>query len=188
MPLIIAADIKLAEREAVRHEVYFLAANSRDSVKVRENRLEVKKLRETNASGVELWSPALVARFPVASDLLAPVWDAWRVARPEHAASLPSLSHLLNDFVAKMPSVRAVIVTKERARLTLPECRGEHAIVWVDGTRLETIAVEDEDPGRVLAAATRLGLTRLPNTSYPRALKAALGLPELSDSPIPEHI
>lgn len=187
-PMLAAGGVALEGRDSVRHEVYFLSANSRDNVKVRDNRLEVKRLCETNSDGLELWTPALTARFPIAYERLHALWDAWRVPAPEHAGGLRSLSNLLNDCVSHIPSVRTVIATKERARFAVGDCRGEHVVLWIDGTRLESIAVEDEDPSRVLAAAHRLGLTRMPNTSYPRALKAALGLPEFVDNPTPEHV
>jgi hypothetical protein len=38
-----------------------------------------------------------------------------------------------------------------------------------------TVAVESEHPDRVLATVRNLGLASLPNTSFPRGLKALAG-------------
>ena len=47
----------------------------------------------------------------------------------------------------------------------------------VDGTAMRTVAIEDVDAEKVVAAVRSMALDGLPNTSYPRALKQLLGLP-----------
>ena len=46
-----------------------------------------------------------------------------------------------------------------------------------NGTRVRTVAIEDEDPERVMAAVRAMELDRFPNTSYPRGLRRLIGRP-----------
>ena len=46
-----------------------------------------------------------------------------------------------------------------------------------NGTRVRTVAIEDEDPERVMAAVRLMELDRFPNTSYPRGLRQIVGRP-----------
>jgi hypothetical protein len=50
-------------------------------------------------------------------------------------------------------------------------------VVVADDHRARTIAVESEDPARVDAVRHKFGLVDLPNESYPRGLKALVGMP-----------
>ena len=45
-----------------------------------------------------------------------------------------------------------------------------------DGLNVETVAIEDEDPEKVIAAVRSMRLDGFPNTSYPRGLKRLIGL------------
>lgn len=176
-----AANVTLDARDALRNETYIVSTRTDAGVKVRNGHLELKMLRERDGTGLELWEPVLVRAFPLPADLVGPLWQALGVPRTRPAEELRSLDELL-DVVARMPSLRAVSVAKERARFELPECRGEHAVVWIEGKRVETVAVEDADPHRVLKAAGRLRIAHLPNTNYPRALKTMLGIGDADHS------
>jgi exopolyphosphatase/guanosine-5'-triphosphate,3'-diphosphate pyrophosphatase len=69
-----------------------------------------------------------------------------------------------------------VDVHKERMRYALGGCLAELTQVRADGKTTRTIAIESEEAERVTATVRELGLESRPNTSYPRALKALLGL------------
>jgi hypothetical protein len=45
-----------------------------------------------------------------------------------------------------------------------------------DGKPIRTVAIELEDPARVLAAVREMSLEQFENISYPRGLKRLLGL------------
>jgi len=47
--------------------------------------------------------------------------------------------------------------------------------VAADGKPTRTVAIEHEDPARVLAAVREMSLDRFENISYPRGLKQLLG-------------
>ncbi len=68
-----------------------------------------------------------------------------------------------------------VEASKQRCRYTVDGCTAEVTVVGTDLGTAHTIAVESEDPDRVVAMVTRLGLESLPNVSYPRWLRMLLG-------------
>jgi len=45
-----------------------------------------------------------------------------------------------------------------------------------DGAKVRTVAIEDADPVKVIAAVRAVGLDRYSNTSYTRGLKEIMGL------------
>jgi exopolyphosphatase/guanosine-5'-triphosphate,3'-diphosphate pyrophosphatase len=47
--------------------------------------------------------------------------------------------------------------------------------VVADGKRTRTVALESEDPDRVIATVRKFGLDRFENISYPRGLKQLVG-------------
>jgi exopolyphosphatase / guanosine-5'-triphosphate,3'-diphosphate pyrophosphatase len=70
----------------------------------------------------------------------------------------------------------AATVHKRRQRFALGGSAGELTDVRANGRTTRTIAVESEDPARLLAVVRELGLDSLPNLSYPLGLAALLGL------------
>lgn len=48
--------------------------------------------------------------------------------------------------------------------------------VVADGKSVRTVAVEDANPARVVAAVRALGLAAFPNISYPRGLRSLVGM------------
>ena len=72
--------------------------------------------------------------------------------------------------------VRAVAVHKLRRHYTMNECMVEVTEVVADRHGMRTLAVESPDAARVVATVAELGLSKRPNTSYPRRLKADAGM------------
>jgi hypothetical protein len=69
-----------------------------------------------------------------------------------------------------------VSITKQRVRLDVGPCRGEHVTLDVGGRHWESVAFEDADPWRVLDAVAALRWSVADNTSYPAALKRITGV------------
>jgi exopolyphosphatase/guanosine-5'-triphosphate,3'-diphosphate pyrophosphatase len=69
-----------------------------------------------------------------------------------------------------------VAVHKRRLRYTITGCMSEMTEVVADGTPVRTVAIESEDAGRVVEAVRAMGLAGFPNISYPRGLKAVIGM------------
>ena len=140
--------------ESVREteEVYVLSRLSDSSVKLREQMIDVKVLREVSIDGLERWEPVLKAP----------------TARP--AEDFGALADALGV------DVRSIRVRKHRAHYLLDGCMAERSqIRTAHGTR-ETIGIESEDPNVVRSIVTELGFTLAGNVNLPRELKLLAGL------------
>ena len=147
-------------------ERYFLGPAG-GNVKVRDDLMDVKVLRETNADGLERWEPVLKAGFPLARADVEVATEALGCPMPSSERASFSLEELRTAFDG---SVREVEITKRRVRGSIHGCMAEIAEVDVLGTTTRTFAVESEDPDAVVSARGELGLTDVGNTSYPREL------------------
>jgi exopolyphosphatase/guanosine-5'-triphosphate,3'-diphosphate pyrophosphatase len=142
------------EPESVREtdEVYVLSPLSESSVKLRDQTIDVKVLREVSLDGLERWEPVLKAP----------------TARP--ADDFGALAGALGV------DVRSVRVHKRRAHYVLDGCMAERSeIVTEHGTRA-TIGIESEDPDLVRATVVALGFMLAGNVNLPRELKLLAGL------------
>lgn len=156
-------------------ELYFLGAADDANVKVRNRLMDIKMLEQVDADGLQRWRPSLKGEFPLSGAQMAQVCAALRVAPPPPRAS-HSLEQLRAELTDPSRGVHTVAVHKRRTRLRVSDCLAERTEVTAGGRRTRTVAVELEDPARVLAAVRSLGLERFENTSYPRGLRALLGL------------
>jgi hypothetical protein len=68
------------------------------------------------------------------------------------------------------------VVHKLRRHYTVNGCRSEVAEVIGEGETTRTLAIEATDADRVAAEMQEPGLSGRKNTSYPRWLKAAVGM------------
>jgi exopolyphosphatase/guanosine-5'-triphosphate,3'-diphosphate pyrophosphatase len=158
-------------------EIYLLGPSG-GNVKVRDALMDIKVLRETDAAGLEQWTPVLKASFPLDGAQVTQVFEALGLAAPPAAPSC-TLDALLARLSEPGLGVRAVPVHKRRVRYTIGGCMAELSEVLADGRPTRTLAVESEDAAAVLRAVAELGLGGYRNTSYPRGLRALLdGAPE----------
>jgi exopolyphosphatase / guanosine-5'-triphosphate,3'-diphosphate pyrophosphatase len=154
-------------------ELYLLSAAG-GNVKVRDELMDIKLLREVDGDGLERWEPVLKAGFPLPAAEVPRVFDALGVLAPPLARDAYTLDEFLHELVEPSGAVRAVRVHKRRVRYRLANCLAEVADLEVDGRDVRTVAVESEDPAAVRAAVRRLGLDGQVNTSYPRGLWARM--------------
>jgi exopolyphosphatase / guanosine-5'-triphosphate,3'-diphosphate pyrophosphatase len=174
----------VAERLAARasakvqesDELYLISGRGDDNVKIRDDALERKRLLQVGDDGLEQWLPDLEARFPVSADDVRTLLQGFDVTVPRLARGAYTLSQLLDEVVRLSEAVRAIPVHKRRERFSLDGWLAEHTDVGSGGASTRTIAVESEDPARVIAAVRELGLESFSNVSFPRALEALAGL------------
>jgi exopolyphosphatase/guanosine-5'-triphosphate,3'-diphosphate pyrophosphatase len=159
------------ERSEESDEVYVLARGSDASAKVRDGRMDVKRLLETNHDGLELWTPVLKAAFPLADDDARTLFEALGAPVPRHAGTAGTLDELLGDS----PDLLAVAVHKRRTHYMIGGCRAELTEMRTDAGATRTIAVESEDPAAVAAAVRELRLETRPVVCVARGLKALVG-------------
>jgi exopolyphosphatase / guanosine-5'-triphosphate,3'-diphosphate pyrophosphatase len=153
-------------------ELYLLSAAD-SNVKVRDDLLDIKLLREVDADGLERWEPVLKQGFPLPAAQVPAVLDALGIPLPPRLArEAYTLGQLLAELVERSGQARAVRVHKRRVRYRLGGCMAELADLEVGGQPVRTIAIESEDPAAVLAAVRQVGLDGQGNTSYPRGLAA----------------
>lgn len=153
-------------------ELYLLSAAD-NNVKVRDDLLDVKLLREVDADGLERWEPVLKQGFPLPAAQVPAVFDALGIPPPPRLArEAYTLGQFLAELVERSGQARAVRVHKRRVRYRLGGCMAELTDLEVDGQPVRTIAIESEDPAAVLAAVRQVGMDGQGNTSYPRGLAA----------------
>ena len=157
-------------------EIYLLSPGTDAAVKVRAGLMDIKELKEVNQAGLEQWRPAMKETFPLARGEADKVCAELRVSGPASGDEPFSLDEFLAVLTAPERGVRAVAVHKHRQHYTLSGCMTELTDVVADGKTVRTLAVELDDAERVVDTVRALGLLDRPNTSYPRWLKAAVGM------------
>jgi exopolyphosphatase/guanosine-5'-triphosphate,3'-diphosphate pyrophosphatase len=135
-----------AEQES--DEIYVLAGPDAN-VKLRDGLVDIKRLRQVDAHGLELWVP--VRKEPC------------------------TLDRFLAEFAGGDRPGRPVRVHKRRRRYTFGGCLAELVDVEANGRSTRTIALESEDAPQVAWAIGQLGLVGYANVSYPRGLGILIG-------------
>ena len=156
-------------------ELYFLSNANDENMKVRFDLMDIKTLVEVSAEGLEQWKPVMKAKFPLPASEAKKVLEALAVPVPQ----MPRENYTLEQFVSELAEpggLRAVKVHKKRVRYKVSGCTSEMTYVVAGGLKTRTVALELEDPGRVIATVREMGLGAFPNISYPRGLKQLLGM------------
>jgi len=164
------------ERVQESDELYLLSKTVDENVKVRDGLLDVKQLEHVNGDGLEQWVPVLKEPFPLEASTAAVVLERLGVPLPSPERDAYTFDEFVRELVTSIPDLLAVQVHKRRQRYTVGGCMTELTNLRTDVGETRTVAVESEDPNRVIATVRDLGLASLPNTSFPRGLKVlALG-------------
>jgi exopolyphosphatase / guanosine-5'-triphosphate,3'-diphosphate pyrophosphatase len=170
----VAIPCDAASRES--DEIYLLGLRGTENAKIRDGVLDIKRIRQIDADGLELWEPVLKARFPLSRSDLAAASAVWSLP-PE---TMPCETYTIEQFIAGLNSLRpdlhAVRVHKSRRAFTFSGCIAELVRLAVESRTLQSFSLEHEDPKHILAALLALGLDGHANTNYPLGLRRALGL------------
>src|SRR4051794_33767666 len=158
------------ERVEDSDETYLLSRTSDASVKVRGGRMDVKRLERVDGDGLELWLPVMKATFPLPPEavrvVLAVLGADASLERPEY-----TFEQLLAEVVDPGPGLLAVGVHKHREHYTFGGCMAELSDMRTAARATRTIAIESEDPRRVIAAVRELGAGARPAVCVARGLK-----------------
>jgi len=87
-----------------------------------------------------------------------------------------SPAQLLAALAAPEQGLRAVMVHKLRRHYTVNGCKSEVAEVLAEGETTRTLAIEAMDAAEMINVLQEQGLSGSENTSYPRWLKAIVGM------------
>jgi exopolyphosphatase / guanosine-5'-triphosphate,3'-diphosphate pyrophosphatase len=156
-------------------EIYFFSPASDGNVKVRDGLMDIKLLQQVNSDGLEQWRPVLKASFPLDLSAVAQVFESLGIASPELTGSSFTLEQIAQMFI-DTHCIQTLKIHKTRARYIIDTCPAEITEVRAGSRRTATVAVESEDPARVIGVVRKLGLADLENVSYPRGLKQLLGM------------
>jgi exopolyphosphatase/guanosine-5'-triphosphate,3'-diphosphate pyrophosphatase len=154
-------------------EIYFLSEVDDESVKVRAELIDIKRLEQVSSDGLEQWLPVLKTGFPLGAEDAGTVYAALGVPLASPTRTEYTLDEIVDEVAVQ--GIRPVRVYKRRMRYTINGCMAELTDVRADGEATRTVAVETEDPELLFATVRELGLGSLANVSYPRGLKALLG-------------
>jgi exopolyphosphatase / guanosine-5'-triphosphate,3'-diphosphate pyrophosphatase len=163
------------ERVRESDEVYVLSPVGDATVKIRADLMDIKRRQQVDADGLEQWAPVMKAAFPLARADVDNLLTTLAIPIPSLGRAEYTLDQLIDELVHGNPSLRAVAVHKRRTHYTVGGCMAEVCDVHADGRETRTIAIEADDPERVIAAVRDFGFASSPNLSYPRGLKALLG-------------
>jgi exopolyphosphatase/guanosine-5'-triphosphate,3'-diphosphate pyrophosphatase len=152
-------------------EIYILSAVSNDNVKIRHGLMDIKTLQQVNEDGLELWQPDMKASFPLRKEEILRAFKALRVAPLPFRRDAYTPEQFIGELMNASRHLRTIDVRKQRTGYLINGCIAEFARLTVEGLRIQTVALEAEDPVQVAATVRQLGLERLTNTSYPRGLK-----------------
>jgi exopolyphosphatase/guanosine-5'-triphosphate,3'-diphosphate pyrophosphatase len=160
-------------------ELYLLggaagAEGSGGNVKIRDDLMDIKVLREVDAQGLERWEPVMKQGFPLPKADAATVFASFNLAAPALKRDVYTLQQFLDELVKPSGVLRAVNVWKRRVRYTVGGCTSEVTDIRAGEKATRTIAIESEDAAAVVAAVASVGLDAYLNTSYPRGLAALL--------------
>jgi exopolyphosphatase/guanosine-5'-triphosphate,3'-diphosphate pyrophosphatase len=155
------------ERVVASDETYLLSTEGRDAVKVRAGMMDIKHLERVDDDGLELWKPVMKAAMPISTDDAQAVLAALGVR-----AALTRSTYDLDGIAGASRAILLVPVHKTRRHFTFAGCMAEMTDVRTADRSTRTLAIESEQPARVIAAVRELGLNRTPNTSVPRGLTA----------------
>ena len=156
-------------------EIYLVSSIPGKVVKLRAGLMDVKSLERVDEAGLEQWVPVLKVKMPLSPEdadrFRAKLGLPLRTSDKERY----TVEDLVAELTALLPELRAVPVHKKRLRFSVGGCTSEMTDVVVEGRRSRTVAIESENPDRVVAAVKQLGLSGRDNTSYPRWLSATHG-------------
>jgi exopolyphosphatase / guanosine-5'-triphosphate,3'-diphosphate pyrophosphatase len=159
--------------EQVSDEVYLLSDGG-ETVKYRDELMDVKQLLETDAFGLQQWTPVMKASFPIGHADLERVYGALNVPLPPLARERYTFDEFRAELTGPGRGIRAVDVHKRRVRYRPDGCSAEVTDVRADGIAGSTVAVEGEDGAAVIGVVRALGLDDYLNTAYPAGLARML--------------
>jgi len=163
-----ANEIKTEKRSA---EVYILSTESMQNTKVRDGLMDIKVLQNINEYGLEQWKPVFKEVFPLNKEQIIEVFKFFQVGVSELKKDVYSFDEFLEELINPCEKLKAINVTKIRHIYNINDCIVELAEVTGDGKPIRTVAVEQEDPKKVIETVEQLGLKDFENVNYIKALK-----------------
>jgi len=158
-------------------EKYILSRLSNENVKIRDDLIDIKTLKQVNDDKLEQWYPAMKESFPIGKDKLAVLFNEYfKVSAPEFTQNTYTYTEFLEDIVTPCEDLVIVEVYKERQAYTINDATVEIAETKFNGVPMRTTCVEHTDPENVIHTVRELGLVGFENINYIAAMKTAVGM------------
>jgi len=158
-------------------EKYILSRVSNENVKIRDDLIDIKSLKQINGDKLEQWFPAMKEGFPISVEKLTDLFkDFFKVEVPSFTKTAYTYTEFLEDIVACCDDLCIVEVYKERHAFTINEATVEIAETKFNGVPMRTVCVEHTDPVNVIKTVRQLGLEGFENINYISAMKTAVGI------------
>ena len=157
-------------------ELYLANDRSPHNAKIRDGRLDLKRIKMTARTGLELWEATLKRDFPLSAPTIVSFFAALDLAPPALRRGAYKMDEFLADVIDRDPAFRTVKVIKARRLFSFGGRRTELAQLSIGGASIETFCIEDEGAERIEAALRELGLDLAANTNYPNFFKRSASL------------
>jgi len=158
-------------------ERYILSKLSCENVKIRNDLIDIKSLKQVNDDKLEQWYPAMKDSFPISLSKLETLFrDYFKVPAPQFKREAYTYTEFLEELIAPSEKLCIVEVWKERRIFSINQAIVEIAETKFNGVPMRTICVEHTDPENVMATVRELGLVGLTNINYINAMKTAVNL------------
>jgi exopolyphosphatase/guanosine-5'-triphosphate,3'-diphosphate pyrophosphatase len=157
-------------RHVVSSEIYLVSATSEDNPKIRDDKMDIKRLQRIDDNGLEQWKPVMKADFPLSADQVEEVYRTLDLAPPQYDAGPVDLQSLI-ALIKRDGRARAVRVDKVRDQFDVNGCLVEVSEVTFDGEACRTLAIEDPDPQKVMDTVRKFGLSKYENMNYVKAIR-----------------
>jgi len=156
-------------------EKYILSKVSDENVKIRDDLVDIKSLKQVNADKLEQWYPAMKEGFPTTKDKLEVLFRDFFKVTVQLSQETYTYTEFL-ELVATCGQLCVVEVYKERQAYEINQATVEIAETKFNGVPMRTICVEHADPDNVIATVRELGLEGFENINYINAMKTAVGM------------
>jgi hypothetical protein len=163
-----------APRFQLTQDTYIVCNGSDVNTTIRDAQLEVM-VRLQAAHGLELWSRALRARFPIGAGVIRRLFAEWGLLSPALGRDEYTQREFLSEVIALTPQCHIIDVEKQHRGTALFGCAVEAATLKAGDRQFSTVAVEAAEPDDVLGALSALALSDRENLNYVKALKRLTG-------------
>ncbi|HEY6629513.1 MAG TPA: Ppx/GppA family phosphatase [Acidimicrobiia bacterium] len=160
--------------EAKTSDDLYLVGEVAANVKIRDDLVDVKVLKEVDSRGLELWTPMMKVGSPIPANDVLEVFAVLERPAPDLARDQYTMSQFLEEVVAADRVLQAVQVHKTRVRYQLDDCIAEVTDLDVGDRTVRTIAIEGEHPDSVISAVDAAGLGEYLNVSYTTGLRSLI--------------
>lgn len=127
-------------------EIYFLRLGGAQNTKICDEIFDVKRLREVDADGLELWQSVFKAKFPLGRSDVAAAFAQWQLPLPKLARESYTSEAFIGELIAAEPALRVARVAKSRRGFAYAGCIAEFVRLSVETVPLQSFSLDTNSP------------------------------------------